>query len=144
VLQLQPLADLAEIQFDLDVPWGLPTILGHREQLIQVLVSMLGTALRRSDAGQSVTLRASSIEPDPESRDSDPFFPPSERELNGTDDVEIEVSYQPGSDEVEALDELGLAITREIIEHHGGSWASTSEADSQCFVAVFPALVPRS
>jgi tetratricopeptide (TPR) repeat protein len=137
MLQLRPIDDLGDTTVELDVPWGLPTVLGHREQLIQVIGCMLAAALRASPAGESVTLHARAVESPPSHDDDDPFFPP-----RAISDHAVEIIVRHPSSEhagVDPLDELGLATAREIVEHHGGRW-SAHLADGE-LVAILPSLV---
>ncbi len=142
VLEVRPLDDLDEIAFEVDVPWGLPTVLGHREQLIQVIASMLATASRHAEPGGRVQLRATAVDP-PEPENSDPFFEDLDA-LYADDAVRIEVRYAVGDQDPNPLDVLGLAIAREIITHHGGSWSIDSQSGWRSLVAILPSLIPDS
>ena len=115
---------------------------GNRDQLIQVIASMLAAAFHDTEVGQSVALEARAVDaPDPAS-ERDPFFPPSPRDMGIDDAVQLEVRYAASGGDKEPLDELGLAIAREIVEHHGGTWSSTTRGDRRHIVALLPALVP--
>ncbi len=138
VLQLRPLEDLDERPLELDVPWGLPTLLGDREQLIQVIASMLASAMRDTQPDGVITLRALATEP-PMPDDDDPFFPP--RDL-GDDAVEVRVVYPSSGQGLGPLDELGLAIAREIVTHHDGTWETrTDDEGIATMTVVLPSLI---
>ena len=73
--------------------------------------------------------------------DSDPFFPPAPHQLADDGAVRVAVSYVGTADDA-PLDELGLAIAREIVEHHGGHWRSEVVDGRRCLEALLPSLVP--
>lgn len=143
ILQLRPVNDIDETPLEIDVPWALPTVLGHREQLIQVIASMLAAALHRSPPDATVTLTAETTDAPMPDDDSDPFFPPAPHQLADDGAVKVTVRYV-GSAEDAPLDELGLAIAREIVEHHGGHWRSEVIGGRRCIEALLPSLVPMS
>jgi signal transduction histidine kinase/tetratricopeptide (TPR) repeat protein len=142
VLQLRPLEDVDDVPLELNVPWGLPTVLGHRDQLIQVIASMLAAAVHHAEPGEPVLLEAKAVEAPLPLGERDPFFPPSARELGGDDAIEVVVRFSAGATAEDHLDELGLAIAREIVQHHGGSWLVEGDGAVRRYVAVLPALVP--
>jgi len=143
ILQLRPLDDIDDTPLEIDVPWALPTVLGHREQLIQVIASMLAAALHRSPPDASVSLTAEATDAPMPDDDSDPFFPPAPHQLADDGAVRVTVRYE-GSDEDEPLDELGLAIAREIVEAHGGQWRSEVADGRRTLEALLPSLVPMA
>ncbi len=141
ILQLRPVDDIDDTPLEIDVPWALPTVLGHREQLIQVIASMVAAALHRSPPDATVSLVATVTDAPMPDDDSDPFFPPAPHQLADDGAVRVAVSYVGTADDA-PLDELGLAIAREIVEHHGGHWRSEVVDGRRCLEALLPSLVP--
>ncbi|HLG71597.1 MAG TPA: HAMP domain-containing sensor histidine kinase [Chloroflexota bacterium] len=113
----RPLIEKRGLQFGLEVPPSLPRILGDRDRLMQVLNNLLGNAIKFTPAGE-VRLAAQHREGSVELSvaDSGIGVPDEERERI------FERFHQAGA----AIDGhqqgagLGLAICREIAEHHGG------------------------
>jgi hypothetical protein len=102
---------------------------------------MLATASRHGSDAQ-IVLRATAVEAPAPSSDSDPFFPPSHSELSDDDAVQLDVTYHAPETERDPLDELGLAIARAIIEHHGGKWSVDWDDGVHRLTATLPSLAP--
>ncbi|MEQ9318831.1 MAG: tetratricopeptide repeat protein [Polyangiaceae bacterium] len=141
ILQLRPVDDIDDTPLEIDVPWALPTVLGHREQLIQVIASMVAAALHRSPPDATVSLVATVTDAPMPDDDSDPFFPPAPHQLADDGAVWVAVS-SVGTADAAPLDELGLATAREMVEHHGGHWRSEVVDGRRCLEALLPSLVP--
>lgn len=117
----QPLFDQKQVKAISDVVPDLPSIIGDRDRIKQVMINLISNALKFTEVG-SVTcrvrkeddaLRISVI-------DTGPGIPPDdldrifEKYIQGADDA---VHRHQGTG-------LGLSICRQIVDHHGGLiWA---------------------
>lgn len=131
----------AEIDFELDLPMGLPTLEADGRRLVRVLSNLLDNARRHTPARGRVTL-AARAEPDQavvEVHDTGVGIPPDELEL-------VFERYYKGSDartRGSGGTGLGLAIARAIVRAHGGELvAKSAEGDGSVFSVVLP--VPTS
>jgi signal transduction histidine kinase len=115
---LSPALDAAGVRVEAEVAPELPTVLGNRSQLERVLLNLMSNALKFSDSGAAITVRANLVDDDVEfsvedtgmgiPADEHPqlftrFFRTAEarrRAIQGTG--------------------LGLAVVREIVERHHG------------------------
>ena len=116
---LEPSLATAGVRVEALIPAGLPAVQGNRSQLERVLLNLMSNALKFSDAGATITIRAELVADDvqlsvedtgmgiPEDEHSQlftRFFRTAEarhRAIQGTG--------------------LGLAVVREIVERHHGS-----------------------
>lgn len=108
------LAEDSGIQLRLEVEDGLPRVRGDRERLMQVFSNLVGNALRYTDRGGWIALRAAA-------------GPSCVRCVvadsgSGISEGELEMVFEPGSHghDARAGTGLGLAISRKIVEAHGG------------------------
>jgi len=124
-----------------DVPKGLPVVIGHPEQLTDVLSRLLDNAIKFSpQTGGRVVIRA---------RDEDGRVKISvEDEGVGVPTAEIpkifDICYQVDRHKYEQQGiGVGLAIARELVEIHGGSIEVESEAGKgSTFTVVLPGSPP--
>lgn len=153
---VQPLAEMHGVAVSLEVPRGLPTLFGNRTRLIQALTNVLDAAVQRSSRGDLVTLVASAVSPSAiggvrpllnrerlQRRAGEGFTISGQTLLRvdvmepaGADRVALVARlgevFEGGSGETPGERELGLAISRRIIERHGGRlWASERDDGSE-------------
>ena len=124
-----------------DAPAPPPDIVADRDKLTQVLLNLVSNAIKHSPDGGEVAVRCSAW---------------------GLDRVRLEIEDQgsgvpPGDEEriferfqqLESGDErtgtgLGLTISRQIVEHHGGRiWAATGRSTGALFMVELPVTGPR-
>lgn len=109
------LAEDSGVHLRLEVEGDLPRIRGDRERLMQVLSNLVGNALRYTDRGGWITLRASAGSAQVRCVVADSG--------SGISEGEIETVFEAGShgQDARAGTGLGLAISRKIVEAHGGT-----------------------
>ncbi|UCB42928.1 MAG: GAF domain-containing protein [Dehalococcoidales bacterium] len=132
--QLQSLFSNKEQTLILDIPEPLPMVLLDKERIEQVLLNLMSNANKFSPAGSEITVqvresegrllvslqdRANAITEEDKVRLFDPYY-------RGGDDVERQ--RVPGLG-------LGLAISRRIIEQHGGRiWVENEVGKGNTFI----------
>jgi signal transduction histidine kinase len=132
---LNPVASQKSIGIKLDTEHDLPEVLADRERIRQALSNLIGNSVKFSPSGTTIELRAK----------------------RGADGVVFSVcDHGPGMNEEQlshAFDRfwqsrrtdregagLGLAITRGIIEAHGGRiWAQSRAGEGSTFYFTLPA-----
>ncbi len=109
------------IHLRLEVDGDLPRIRGDRERLMQVLSNLVGNALRYTDRGGWIALRASAGSAQVRCVVADSG--------SGISEGELETVFEPGSHGLDARagTGLGLAISRKIVEAHGGKITAESK-----------------
>ncbi len=138
VYRLAPAAEARRIKVDALVPGDLPMVMGDRENLQQVLLNLLGNAIKFTPPEGEVVVR---VEPDDAVdfvrftvSDSGPGIPDEERAM-------IFHKYYRASgirDQVDGVG-LGLSISKYIVEAHGGSiWVENREGGGSAFGFTVP------
>lgn len=124
----------AGLEWELDVPKGLPAIVADHARLVQVLANLVGNAANATPPGGRVTVRAedaggevrfhvsdtgAGIDPESLPRIFDRFF-------------HVPVRGKSGSG-------LGLTISRGLVEAHGGRmWAESRLGEGSTFSFALP------
>jgi PAS domain S-box-containing protein len=133
---------------------GIPTIIGDQHRLSQVISNLLANALRFTPKGGSINIRAKTVSG---TRRSDRMQPPSAEQPPKYVKISIqdtgpgieqklhqkifEKFYQINSPTVKKDSGigLGLAIAKEIVEHHGGRiWVESEESEGATFFFTLP------
>jgi signal transduction histidine kinase/tetratricopeptide (TPR) repeat protein len=162
IAQVRPMARLRRVDLALQVPGGLPTVLGNRARLIQVLTTMLTAAVRPDAGGNAVTLRAELVTRELLAeagwrlpvKEADPLVSAGGGfEMSAEDAVRIDVGAMSHHEPAAPLDAavpwerqdagagLGLPIAREIVRRHGGRlWAERFDGGAVCWSVALPAL----
>lgn len=122
---ISALAQRAELRLDVDVPDDLPLVLADRDRLREILLNLVSNAIKYTPSGGEVAIRAVpgpgsvrisvadtgvGIPLDDQERIFDPFY-----RARGTRTQRGEKSTG-----------LGLAITKHLVEAHGGEISLTS------------------
>jgi signal transduction histidine kinase len=121
---IKPQADGRQIILSIDVPTGLPSVMGDAQRLHQALLNLLSNAVKYSDPGDTVTVSASG---EGESvrvnvADTGPGIP-----VDALPSIFERFYRVPGAERRAVGTGLGLAITQQIIEAHGGEISVSSE-----------------
>jgi signal transduction histidine kinase len=121
---IKPQADGRQIILSIDVPTGLPPVMGDAQRLHQALLNLLSNAVKYSDPGDTVTVSARG---DGESvrvnvADTGPGIP-----VDALPSIFERFYRVPGAERRAVGTGLGLAITQQIIEAHGGEISVSSE-----------------
>ncbi len=127
------------VQFEYQVPEGMPLMLGNSTEIEQVFINLLVNAMDATDRGGKIKLAARQID----------------------DRIQVQVSDDGAGIPAEYLTKifdpffttkgvgagtgLGLAITYRIVEDHGGTVVVASEeGKGTVFTVYFPVLQPRA
>lgn len=115
-----------EVRLEKDVPAELPPLKGDRDRLIQILLNLLDNAVKFTDSGGTVSLRAAEIEPGSlEIRVSDTGIgiPGSDLPRLGERFFRVDRarSRQSGGTG------LGLSIVKHLVAAHGGRMSISSQ-----------------
>jgi signal transduction histidine kinase len=113
----EPLARAKGLKLTATVPPGLPMGRGDERRLTQVLLNLVGNALKFTDAGSvNISARATDSLFEVAVRDSGPGIAPEDQERIFDEFQQVDDS----STRRKGGTGLGLAISRRIVEMHGG------------------------
>jgi signal transduction histidine kinase len=136
--RLEPRAREAGVALALELPAGLPGVIGDGDRLAQVFTNLLDNALQHTPAGGQVTLSAAAATGGVVVRVRD-----SGRGIPADDLARIfERFYQVDKSRRRAQGGagLGLAIVRELVQAHGGTVsAESAEGLGTTFLVTLPA-----
>jgi two-component system, OmpR family, sensor kinase len=126
VVKFAPVAQTAGVQLELNLPAGLPALIGDGDRLAQVFTNLIDNALKFTPAGGKVTLAAALAATEMELSVSDTGPGISQDALPRLFDrfYQVDVSRAGGKAHGAGL---GLAIVKEIVEAHGGRISVRSE-----------------
>ena len=118
-----------------DIPAELPEIEADAERLRQVVINLLGNAIKFSDPGSSVTVKA-------ESRNGELLFQVTDQGIGIPQEAMphlFERYYQAENKLARGGTGLGLYISKQIIEAHGGHiWAESRVGEGSTFRFTLP------
>jgi signal transduction histidine kinase len=138
---VEPLAAKKQLAFHVEVPQNLPGGHGDERRLTQVLLNLVGNAIKFTDAGEvivqaSVTNGAFTVAV----RDTGPGIgvPDQARIFEEFQQVESKIAKKKGGTG------LGLSISKRIIEMHGGRlWVDSGLGRGSTFSFTLPVNVER-
>ncbi len=138
VERVTPLAEVKGIRIRTQVPSRIPRISGDRAQLQQVLLNLLGNAIKFAPVGGEVVVRARS---DGDSAwvklsvaDNGPGISEQEQPMVFNKYYRVAMERDP----VEGMG-LGLSISKHIVEAHGGSiWLESRLGEGSTFHFTLP------
>jgi GAF domain-containing protein len=136
---VEPLANSKKLAFKIDVPANLPPARGDDRRLTQVLLNLVGNAIKFTDAGEvAVKAAASNGAYTISVRDTGPGIAETDQakifdEFQQADSTQTKAKGGTG---------LGLAIAKRIIEMHGGKlWVESSLGAGSTFSFTVPLRV---
>jgi signal transduction histidine kinase len=140
--RMTPAAEAKGISLEAEVPSGIPQVLGDADHLQQVLLNLVGNAIKFSPKGGSVNVRVEAFGDGDEEcvsfsvSDRGPGIPEDEQGL-------IFCKYYRATgirQEVDGVG-LGLSISKQIVEAHGGTiWVKSQVGRGSTFGFTLPAL----
>jgi len=141
VASLEPLAAEKRLKLALDLAPGLPIGHGDARRIAQVLLNLVGNAIKFTDRGEvGVAAMAENGRFRIAVRDTGPGIPPAEQkrvfdEFHQVDNSTTKAKGGTG---------LGLAIAKQIIDLHGGKiWLDSKPGQGSTFTISLPVVVER-
>jgi signal transduction histidine kinase len=138
---LEPLAADKKLAFKLELARELPPGHGDGRRLTQVLINLVGNAIKFTDAGE-VTIKAEA---------NNGSFHVSVRDtgpgISAADQANLFQEFQQADNAItkkKGGTGLGLAISKRIIEMHGGRiWVESQPGQGSTFTFTLPVIVER-
>jgi signal transduction histidine kinase len=138
---LEPLAADKKLGFKVEVAPQLPPGRGDGRRLTQVLINLVGNAIKFTDAGEVVITAAA----------TDGSFHLSVRDtgpgISAADQARLFQEFQQADNAItkkKGGTGLGLAISKRIIEMHGGKiWVESQPGQGSTFAFTLPVIVER-
>jgi signal transduction histidine kinase len=136
---LEPLAADKKLGFKLDLSPGLPPGHGDGRRLTQVLINLVGNAIKFTDAGEvAIKAEAHNGSFHVSVRDTGPG-------ISSTDQARLFQEFQQADNAItrkKGGTGLGLAISKRIIEMHGGKiWVESKVGQGSTFAFTLPMIV---
>jgi signal transduction histidine kinase/putative methionine-R-sulfoxide reductase with GAF domain len=138
---LEPLATDKKLAFKVEVPTGLPPGHGDGRRLTQVLINLVGNAIKFTDAGEvAIKAEAHNGSFHVSVRDTGPG-------ISSADQAKLFQEFQQADNAItkkKGGTGLGLAISKRIIEMHGGRiWVESQVGQGSTFAFTLPVVVER-
>ncbi|MFZ5826223.1 MAG: ATP-binding protein [Bacillota bacterium] len=135
ISSLRPLAQQKEITLAVDLPADLPLVLADDLRLVQILLNLVGNAIKFTHAGGRVTVRAKA-EGDVVHvmvQDNGPGIDPEDQQ------VIFELFRRASKTERVGGSGLGLALAKRLVELHGGViWVESETGQGATFHFTLP------
>jgi GAF domain-containing protein len=138
---LEPLASDKKLGFKIEVAPQLPPGHGDGRRLTQVLINLVGNAIKFTDAGEvAIKAEANNGAFHVSVRDTGPG-------ISATDQAKLFQEFQQADNAItrkKGGTGLGLAISKRIIEMHGGRiWVESKPGEGSTFSFMLPVIVER-
>jgi len=138
---LEPLAADKKLAFKVDVASQLPPGRGDGRRLTQVLINLVGNAIKFTDAGEvAIKAEANNGSFHVSVRDTGPG-------ISSSDQARLFQEFQQADNAItkkKGGTGLGLAISKRIIEMHGGRiWVESQPGQGSTFTFTLPIVVER-
>jgi signal transduction histidine kinase/putative methionine-R-sulfoxide reductase with GAF domain len=138
---LEPLAADKKLAFKVEVAPNLPSGQGDGRRLTQVLINLVGNAIKFTDAGEvAIKAEANNGSFYVSVRDTGPGISAADqaRLFQEFQQVDNAITKKKGGTG------LGLAISKRIIEMHGGKiWVESQPGQGSTFIFTLPVIVER-
>ena len=138
---LEPLAADKKLAFKVEMPSELPPGHGDGRRLTQVLINLVGNAIKFTDAGEvAIKAEANNGSFYVAVRDTGPG-------ISAADQAKLFQEFQQADNAItrkKGGTGLGLAISKRIIEMHGGKiWVELQPGQGSTFAFTLPVIVER-
>jgi signal transduction histidine kinase len=138
---LEPLAADKKLAFKVEMPSELPPGHGDGRRLTQVLINLVGNAIKFTDAGEvAIKAEATNGSFHVSVRDTGPG-------ISAADQAKLFQEFQQADNAItkkKGGTGLGLAISKRIIEMHGGKiWVESQPGQGSTFAFTLPVIVER-
>jgi GAF domain-containing protein len=138
---LEPLATDKKLGFKVEVAPQLPSGRGDGRRLTQVLINLVGNAIKFTDAGEvAINAEANNGSFHVSVRDTGPG-------ISAADQAKLFQQFQQADNAItkkKGGTGLGLAISKRIIEMHGGKiWVESHPGQGSTFAFTLPVIVER-
>jgi len=138
---VEPLANSKKLGFKVEVTPDLPPGHGDERRLSQVLLNLVGNAIKFTDAGEvAIKVDASDVAFTVAVRDTGPG-------ISAVDQTKLFQEFQQGDNTItrqKGGTGLGLAISKRIVEMHGGRiWIDSAVGDGSTFSFTVPIRVSQ-
>jgi signal transduction histidine kinase len=138
---LEPLAADKKLGFKVEVAPRLPSGRGDGRRLTQVLINLVGNAIKFTDAGEvAIKAEANNGSFHVSVRDTGPG-------ISSADQARLFQEFQQADNAItrkKGGTGLGLAISKRIIEMHGGKiWVESQPGQGSTFTFTLPVIVER-
>jgi signal transduction histidine kinase len=138
---LEPLAIDKKLALKVEVPTGLPPGHGDGRRLTQVLINLVGNAIKFTDTGEvAIKAEAHNGSFHVSVRDTGPG-------ISSADQARLFQEFQQADNAItkkKGGTGLGLAISKRIIEMHGGKiWVESQLGQGSTFAFTLPVIVER-
>ncbi|MGC9469146.1 MAG: sensor histidine kinase, partial [Anaerolineae bacterium] len=134
---LRPGAEERGHRIEIDVQGALPPVIGDKARLHQVLLNLVSNAIKYTEPGGRVAVRAKAGDDEitVAVEDTGPGIPKDQ-----IPQLFRKFQRLPGSEQKAWGTGLGLVVTREIVEAHGGRiWVESEVGRGSVFYVAFPA-----
>jgi signal transduction histidine kinase len=138
---LEPLAADKKLTFKVEISPKLPPARGDGRRLTQVLINLVGNAIKFTDAGEvAIKAEANNGSFHVSVRDTGPG-------ISSADQAKLFQEFQQADNAItrkKGGTGLGLAISKRIIEMHGGRiWVESQPGQGSTFAFTLPVIVER-
>jgi signal transduction histidine kinase len=138
---LEPLATDKKLAFKVEIPSELPPGHGDGRRLTQVLINLVGNAIKFTDTGEvAIKAEANNGSFHVSVRDTGPG-------ISAADQAKLFQEFQQADNAItrkKGGTGLGLAISKRIIEMHGGRiWVESQPGQGSTFAFRLPVIVER-
>jgi signal transduction histidine kinase len=138
---LEPLAADKKLGFKIEIVPQLPSGRGDGRRLTQVLINLVGNAIKFTDVGEvAITAEANNGSFHVSVRDTGPG-------ISAADQAKLFQQFQQADNAItrkKGGTGLGLAISKRIVEMHGGKiWVESQPGQGSTFAFTLPVIVER-